>query len=122
MNNLNPGIGPGEEVPANTKYLIKVLRSDSSHREKITQLLKHAEVNKGKVKSLSKRNQKKLLSTFGWYWNKETGKLISERVYVRNRGRYPYKHIPIVHHCIETISVPMNNMMEAWLGELLKHD
>jgi hypothetical protein len=121
MTNISNGVEVGKEVPADTQYLLKVLRSKSSHSEKITQLLKHAEVNKGKIKSLSKRNQKKLLSRFGWHWNPQTGKLVDVFKYLRTgSGSGPYRHIPIVHHCAETVSRPMNNMMEAWIGELLK--
>lgn len=108
-------------VPEHTKYLIQYLKKEPSHREKILQVMKHAEVNKGKVKSLSKRNQKRLLSRLGWYWNKETGNLVDRLKYTRGGLNSPYGRIPIESKFIENVGDPMTRMMDTWAKGLFNN-
>lgn len=119
MTDIHPGINIHRKVSKDTIYLIRYLREDHSHKEKIAQVLKHAEVNKGKIKSLSRRNQKRLLSRLGWYWNKDTGKLIDKLKYDRSKGKGPYCFIPIEHCFVEKVNPPMHKFMEAWVDNFI---
>lgn len=119
MKDENNGVFIDSKVPKGTRYLIEYLNSEHSHREKIAQVLKFAEVNKGKVKSLSKRNQKRLLSRLGWHWNEETGKLVDELKYRRSRGFSPYATIKMEMRFTEKMGKPMSNMLDAWVQGLL---
>lgn len=119
MDDFSPGVKIAEEVPNATKYLIRYLRGEYSHKEKIAQVLKHAEINKGKVKSLSKRNQKRLLFRLGWHWNEETGKLVDELKYERSNGFGPYATIKMEIHHTEKMGKPMSNMLDAWVQGFL---
>lgn len=119
MQDQNNGMFIDSKVPKDTRYLIKFLQEDHSHEEKIAQVLKHAEVNKGKVKSLSKRNQKRLLSRLGHHWNEVTGKLVDELKYDRDNGYGPYATIKLELRFTEKTSAPMNNMLDAWVKGFL---
>lgn len=120
MTDFHPGLKVGSGLSKDTKYLIKYLRGDHSHREKIAQLLKYAEVNKGKVKSLSKRNQKRLLSRFGWVYNIKTGKLVDELKQTRAKDESIYRDIPVELWFMEKSGPPLDSLMNAWVNNLLK--
>lgn len=119
MKDENNGVFIDSAVPKDTQYLIGYLGGEHSHREKIAQVLKFAEVNKGKVKSLSKRNQKRLLSRLGWHWNEETGKLVDELKYERSNGFGPYTTIKMEIRHTEKMGKPMSNMLDAWVQGFL---
>ncbi|AEV89618.1 hypothetical protein OBP_181 [Pseudomonas phage OBP] len=90
------------------------LRDATTYEERLVIIEDVATYNRSKFKSLSKRRKKIFIKGFTHY-DIRTGDLI----HYNNRGSIWVFPAPITHTFVEKTGIPFENMMGAWVSELM---